>query len=400
MPQSHTPAGSVSKLSSKGAPPAPDSLRQGPGGGGERITKWVNQNLPLSLSSPPDTRPTPAQLRVHSGRTTQHFLSHRICKRPLHIVPGVLPLARDSPKPGHSLTQHAGYGGTQAWGDPSGCPAPETPTLRTPPFWLGGRLVPHPRASRGSGSGAGPAVSHQPDTSRREALGATFGAPGHADGHGLVGPSTATALPWGCPCHPRTSRDLRRGRAHAGAAHVARGKAALRTQRRPRQLGSKSSRLQVPQVDSQAPFFPSAHGHQTVSGGPNAAQSLWPRPRTPSREQRPLWTSEGWPVLSRVGRPHGWEPVPTLPLRARRPPGPQWTSPSGIGGTCQSHRAWQVWVRQFSEHRGQGGSVPENCGQGRPAAGEGWDGSAQENWPLQTKGHGHMGCPAGAGPPS
>ena len=187
---------------------------------------------------------------------------------------------------------------------------------------------------------------------------------------------------------------------HAVAAHVARGKAALRTQRRPRQLGSKSSRLWVPQVDSQAPFFPSAHGCQTVSGGPDTAQSLWPRPRTPSREQRPLWTSEGWSVLSRVGRPHGWEPVPTLPPRARRPPVPQWTSPSGIGGTCQSHGARQVWVRQVSERRGQGGSVPENCGQGRLAEGEGWDGSAQENWPLQTKGHGHMGCPAGAGPPS
>ncbi|CAM9369032.1 unnamed protein product [Rangifer tarandus platyrhynchus] len=51
---------------------------------------------------------------------------------------------------------------------------------------------------------------------------------------------------------------------HAGAAHVARGKAALRTQRRPRQLGSESSRLWVPQGDSQAPFFPSAHGRQTL----------------------------------------------------------------------------------------------------------------------------------------
>ncbi|KAF4022094.1 hypothetical protein G4228_013873 [Cervus hanglu yarkandensis] len=58
---------------------------------------------------------------------------------------------------------------------------------------------------------------------------------------------------------------------HAGAAHVARGKAALRAQWRPRQLGSESSRLRIPQGDSQAPFFPSAHRHQTVSGDPGKA---------------------------------------------------------------------------------------------------------------------------------
>lgn len=147
------------------------------------------------------------------GRATQDFLSHRKCKRLLYTVPGVLPLAHDSPKlviasPSMQVMVALRPGGTRV-----GAQHQRPPTLRTPPFWLGGRLMPHPRASRGSGSGAGPAVSHQPDTSLREALGATLGAPGHADGHGLVGPSTATALPWGCPCHPRTSRDLRRGRA-------------------------------------------------------------------------------------------------------------------------------------------------------------------------------------------
>lgn len=53
-----------------------------------------------------------------------------------------------------------------------------------------------------------------------------------------------------------------------------------------------------------------------------------------------------------------------------------------------------------TEAKAHGGSVPENRGQGRPVWGEGWDGSAQENWPLQTKEQGHVGFPAGPGPPS
>lgn len=199
--------------------------------------------------------------------------------------------------------------------------------------------MPHARASRGSGSGAGPAVSHRPDTSRREALGATLGAPGHTDGRGLIGPSTATALPWGCPCHPRTSRDLRRGRAPRRSRPCGQGQGCPAGPVEAQTAGLRVFTPADPSGGQPGPLLPQRPQAPDGEWGSRPCSEPVAQTRTPSREQRPLWTSEGWPVLSRAGRPHGWEPVPTLPLRAHRPPGPQWTSPSGTGGICQSHGA-------------------------------------------------------------
>lgn len=131
----------------------------------------------------------------------------------------------------------------------------------------GADSCPLPRASRASGSRAGPAVSHRPDTAQREALGAALGAPGHTDCHGLVCPSTATALPRGCPYPPSTCRDLRRGRAPRRSHLCGRGQGRPAGPAEAQAAGPQLFTPQVPSGDSQAPFFPSTLGHQTVSGG-------------------------------------------------------------------------------------------------------------------------------------
>lgn len=181
---------------------------------------------------------------------------------------------------------------------------------------------------------------------------------------------------------------------------MARGKAALRAQWRPRQLGSESSRLRIPQGDSQAPFFPSAHRHQTVSGGPDPAQSLWPRPGPLAGSRGLCGHQKAGLCCPGRGGPTAGSLSPPCRSGPTGPQGPSGHHLQGLVGFAKATGPGQVWVRQVSEHGGQGGSVPENCGWGRPAAGEGWDRSAQENWPLQTKGHGHVGCPAGPGPSS
>lgn len=215
--------------------------------------------------------------------------------------------------------------------------------------------------------------------------------------------STATGPAPGVSDHLGTCRDLRRGRAPRRSHPVWAGDkvSPCGPSGRP---SSWAPTLHTTGLrgDSQPPFFPSTHGHQTEWGSQPGSEPV-------AQTQGPQQAAEASVDTGRLacagpgqGRPRGWEPVPT---RCSRPAGLQ--GPSGhrfqeLEGLAKAVGPGQVWVRWVSEDGGQRGSrptaaaAPENRGQGRPVVGEGratWA-ARQGLGPLPTQASfREQGCP-------